>query len=139
MEQSKLVVIPPHLVHQYWHFAEPHLKKAIDKGEGEFDLATLEYACSRGEQTLLLVMNNGECHCALTVIRYNFPKFQSMYITYIGGNNTKEGWEQFKQWVKGEGCDRITGSAVTQSIVKLWQKYYGFKPKYTFVELILEE
>lgn len=136
---SKLIVIPPHMVHKHWYLAEPHLKQAIDKGEGEFSLETLEYACSRGEQTLLLVVDNGTCHCALTTIRYNYPTFQSIYITYIGGKNTKEGWEQFKDWVKSEGCDRITGSAVSESIVKLWQKHYGFQPKYTFVELKLED
>ena len=135
--KSELFVVPPTLVHKYWHMAEPHLKLAIDKGQGEFSLSDLQYVCSRGEQQLLLVMRNNKCHCALTTIFYNFPKFRTCYISYIGGKNTKDGFEQFKQWAEQQGCDRITGSAVTESVAKLWEKLYGYKRKYITVELKL--
>ena len=93
--KSELYVVPPQLVHKYWHMAEPHLKLAIEKGNGEFDLNDLRYVCSRGEQQLLMVMRDDKCHCALTTIQYNFPRFRQMYISYIGGKNTKDGWQQF--------------------------------------------
>ena len=35
--KSQLFVVPPQLVHKYWHMAEPHLKLAIEKGSGEFE------------------------------------------------------------------------------------------------------
>lgn len=137
--ETQLIVLPTEQVHRYWHHAEPLLAKAIDKGHDEFTLDNLEYACSQGQQQLLLVMNNGICECALTVIFYNYPKYRSCYITYIGGKNTKDGWDKFKQWVKDNGADRICGSAASESIVKLWNKYYGFKPIYTYVQLKLED
>ena len=96
--KSELYVVPPQLVHKYWHMAEPHLKLAIEKGNGEFELNDLRYVCSRGEQQLLMVMRDDKCHCALTTIQYNFPRFRTMYISYIGGKNTKDGWQQFLAW-----------------------------------------
>jgi hypothetical protein len=137
--KSELYVVPPQLVHKYWHMAEPHLKLAIEKGNGEFELNDLRYVCSRGEQQLLMVMRDNKCHCALTTIFYNFPKFRTCYISYIGGRNTAEGMEQFKKWASDSGCDRITGSAVTESVAKLWSKLYGFEKKYITVEMKLNE
>ena len=135
--KSELFVVPSHLVHKYWSLAEPHLKKAVDKGNGEFSLSDLQYVCSRGEQQLLMVMRDNKCHCALTTIFYNFPKFRTCYISYIGGRNTKDGWKQFTDWAMSQGCDRITGSAVTESVYQLWAKMYGFTKKYITVELKL--
>ena len=43
-----------------------------------------------------------------------------MYISYIGGRNTKEGWQAFLDYTRDQGCDRVTGSAVTESVQKLW-------------------
>jgi hypothetical protein len=137
--KSELYVVPPQLVHKYWHMAEPHLKLAIEKGNGEFELNDLRYVCSRGEQQLLMVMRDDKCHCALTTIQYNFPRFRQMYISYIGGKNTKDGWQQFLEWTQNQGCDRVTGSAVTESVAKLWAKMYGFESKYITVELKLNK
>jgi hypothetical protein len=135
--KSKLVVIAPQYVHKYWHMAEPLLKKAIDKGQGEFTLEDLRYVCSKGEQQLIFIMVSGKCKCAFTTIQYNFPSFRSMYISYIGGRNTKEGWQAFLDYTRDQGCDRVTGSAVTESVAKLWAKLYGFERKYITVEFKL--
>ena len=128
--KSELLVVPAQLVHQNWHLAGDLLQKAIDKGDSEFLLNDLQSACSRGEQQLLLIMVDGKCVCAFTVIQYNFPRHRQMYMSYIGGKNTKDGFEQFKQWAENQGCDRLTGSAVTESVAKLWQKLYGYERKY---------
>ena len=40
--KSELYVVPQQLVHKYFHMAEPHLQKAIDKGDGEFELSDLQ-------------------------------------------------------------------------------------------------
>ena len=135
--KSELLVIPAQFVHKHWPLAAPLLQKAIDKGDGEFLLHDLQSACSRGEQQLLLIMVDGECVCAFTTIQYNFPSFRSMYISYIGGKNTKEGWQEFLNYTKEQGCDRVTGSAVTESVAKLWAKLYGFERKYITVEFKL--
>jgi hypothetical protein len=137
--KSELLVVPAQLVHQNWHLAGDLLQKAIDKGDGEFLLNDLQSACSRGEQQLLLIMVDGKCVCAFTVIQYNFPRHRQMYMSYIGGKQTKEGWEQFKQWTLNQGCDRISGSATSEAIARLWKRQFGFKSKYITVELKLNK
>ena len=137
--KAQLIVVPPQYVHKHWHLAEPLLKKAIDKGQDEFTLENLRYVCSTGGQQLLLIMIDNECKCAFTTIQYNFPAYRSMYISYIGGRNTKEGWQEFLNYTKDQGCDRVTGSAVTESVAKLWEKLYGFKRKYITVEFKLNK
>ena len=137
--KSKLVVIAPQYVHKYWHMAEPLLKKAVDKGQDEFTLENLRYVCSKGEQQLIFIMEENECKCAFTTIQYNFPTFRSMYISYIGGRNTKDGWQAFLDYTRDQGCDRVTGSAVTESVAKLWEKLYGFTKKYITVEFKLNK
>ena len=137
--KSELLVVPAQLVHKYWHLAGDLLQKAIDKGDGEFLLNDLQSACSRGEQQLLLIMVDGKCVCAFTVIQYNFPRHRQMYMSYIGGKQTKEGWEQFKQWTLNQGCDRISGSATSEAVARLWKQQFGFKQKYISVECKLIE
>ena len=137
--KTQLIVVPPQYVHKYWELAEDKLKKAIDKGQDEFTLDNLRYACSNGAQQLLLIMVEGVCKCAFTTIQYNFPSYRSMYISYIGGRNTKEGWQEFLNYTKEQGCDRVTGSAVTESVARLWAKLYGFERKYITVEFKLNK
>ena len=136
---SKLLVIPAQFVHKHWNIAGPLLQKAIDKGNGEFTLDDLQGACSRGEQQLLLIMVDDVCVCAFTVTQYNFPRHRQAYMSYIGGTQTKEGWEQFKQWVIDQGCDRISGSATSEGIARLWRKQFGFEKTYISVELKLNK
>jgi len=134
---NKLLVIPAQFVHKHWNIAGPLLQKAINKGRGEFTLDDLQGACSRGEQQLLLIMVDDVCVCAFTVIQYNFPRHRQAYMSYIGGTHTKEGFEQFKQWVIDQGCDRISGSATSEGIFRLWRKQFGFEKTYIPVELKL--
>tara|TARA_B100000767_G_scaffold259083_1_gene268475 strand:- start:366 stop:791 length:426 start_codon:yes stop_codon:yes gene_type:complete len=134
---SKLIIVPPQFVHKYWSLAGPLLQKAIDKGNGEFELNDLRYVCSRGEQQLLLIMVDDQCVCAFTTIQYNFPRYRSMYISYIGGSQTTEGWADFLTWTKNQGCDRVNGSATSEGIARLWKKQFGFEKKYINVELNL--
>ena len=137
--KSELLVIPAQFVHKHWHLAAPLLQKAIDKGDGEFLLHDLQSACSRGDQQLLLIMVSGKCVCAFTVIQYNFPRHRQMYMSYIGGKQTSEGWEQFKEWTLNQGCDRISGSETSEFIARLWKKQFGFESKYITVELKLNK
>jgi len=138
MKNLNLYVVPPHHTQQFWHLAEPHLARAIAKGNGEFIPEQLKLLVSQGQQTLLLVMDDDKkCHCALTVQWTNFPNDRVCYINYIGGHNTKGGWEQFKTWVRNNGGTSIQGSTAYDSIVKLWNRLYGFNKKYTLMELKL--
>ena len=131
----KLYIVPTNHVQQYWHLAEPLLQKALDKGNGEFTTEQLKLLVAQGQQQLLLLMKEDKVHCALTVQFIMYPNDRVAYITYIGGKNTKAGFEQFKAWAKNQGCTKIQGSTKYKSIEKLWNRLYGYEPKYTLMEL----
>ena len=135
----KLYVVPTNQVQRFWHLAEPLLQKALDKGNGEFTADQLKLLVTQGQQQLLLVMKDEICYVALTVQFINYPNDRVAYITYIGGKNTKAGFEQFKMWAKQQGCTKIQGSTKYKSIEKLWNRLYGYKPKYTLMELDINE
>jgi hypothetical protein len=135
----KLYIVPTIQVQRFWHLAEPLLQKALDKGNGEFTAEQLKLLVTQGQQQLLLVMKEDKCYVALTVQFINYPNDRVAYITYIGGKNTKEGMEQFKQWAKLQGCTKVQGSTKFESITKLWNRLYGFNKKYVLMELDLNE
>ena len=134
----KLYVVPTNQVQRFWYLAEPLLQKALDKGNGEFVSGQLKLLLTQGQQQLLLLMKEDKCYVALTVQWINYPNDRVAYITYIGGKNTKAGFEQFKTWVKQNGGTAIQGSTKFESIARLWNKLYGYEKKYTLMELKLE-
>ena len=134
----KLYIVPTQQVQRFWHLAEPLLQKALEKGNNEFTADQLKLLVTQGQQQLLLVMKDEICYVALTVQFINYPNDRIAYITYIGGKNTKAGFEQFKQWAKEQGCTAIQGSTKYESIARLWNRLYGYQKKYQLMELKLE-
>ena len=134
----KLYVVPTNQVQRFWYLAEPLLQKALDKGNNEFTADQLKLLVTQGHQQLLLVMKEDKCYVAVTVQWINYPNDRVAYITYIGGKNTKSGFEQFKQWVKHNGGTAIQGSTKYESIARLWNRLYGYEKKYQLMELKLE-
>ena len=134
----KLYVVPTNQVQRFWYLAEPLLQKALDKGNNEFTADQLKLLVTQGQQQLLLVMKEDKCYVAVTVQFINYPNDRVAYITYIGGKNTRAGFEQFKQWAKEQGCTAIQGSTKYESIARLWNRLYGYQKKYQLMELKLE-
>jgi hypothetical protein len=134
----KLYVVPTNQVQRFWYLAEPLLQKALDKGNDEFTADQLKLLVTLGQQQLLLVMKEDKCYVAVTVQFINYPNDRIAYITYIGGKNTRAGFEQFKQWAKEQGCTAIQGSTKYESIARLWNRLYGYQKKYQLMELKLE-
>tara|TARA_R110000765_G_scaffold194963_2_gene300524 strand:+ start:1302 stop:1709 length:408 start_codon:yes stop_codon:yes gene_type:complete len=134
----KLYVVPTNQVQRFWYLAEPLLQKALDKGNNEYTADQLKLLVTQGQQQLLLVMKEDKCYVAVTVQFINYPNDRVAYITYIGGKNTRAGFEQFKQWAKEQGCTAIQGSTKYESIARLWNRLYGYEKKYQLMELKLE-
>jgi hypothetical protein len=130
--------VPTNQVQRFWYLAEPLLQKALDKGNGEFVSGQLKLLLTQGQQQLLLLMKEDKCYVAVTVQWINYPNDRVAYITYIGGKNTKAGFEQFKTWVRQNGGTAIQGSTKFESIARLWNRLYGYEKKYQLMELKLE-
>jgi hypothetical protein len=132
----KLYVVPTNHVQAYWHFAKNHLAKAIEKGNGEFDLNQLKLLAVQGQQQLLLAMEDDKCYSAATVQWIMYPNDRVAYVTYAGGTKLKEIFEQFKVWVKNNGGTSVQCSTGYKSLERLFEKL-NYKPKYRLMELKL--
>ena len=132
--EANLFVVPTNHVHQFWDIAKGHLQKAIDTGNGEFTIDQLRQFVAQGNSELLLVMNDTTCECAFTIQWVNYPNDRVAYITYIGGITNHKCWEQFLTWVRNNGGTKVQGSTAKESIVRLWKRKWGMKPKYTLME-----
>ena len=138
--ETNLFIVPNTHIHQFWHLAEPLLQKAIEVSSGEFTIDQLKQFVAQGQSDLLLVMDEEhKCHCALTVQWINYPNDRVAYITYIGGQTNRKCWNQFIEWIKHNGGTKVQGSTKLDGIVRLWRIKYGFKPKYTLMEINLTE
>ena len=132
--ETNLFVVPTTHIHQFWHFAEQHLQRAIDTGNGEFTIDQLKQFVSQGNSVLLLVIKEEECLGALTVQWVMYPNDKVAYITYIGGYTDHKCWGQFLTWVRNNGGTKVQGSTAKDSIVRLWRMKWNMKPKYTLME-----
>jgi predicted oxidoreductase (fatty acid repression mutant protein) len=135
--ETNLFIVPNTHIHQFWHLAEDHLQRAIETGNGEFNISQLRQFVAQGSSVLLLIMKDKECLGALTVQWINYPNDRVAYITYIGGYTDPRCWEQFVTWVKNNGGTKVQGSTAKQSIVRLWRMKWNMQPKYTLMELKL--
>ena len=133
-----LYIVPTNQVHRFWDKAVPHIKQAMKMGDGEYTIDQLKLLVIQGQQQLLMVMDDEDkCHVALTIQWTTLGSQRVCYISYIGGNNTQECWDQFVQWVKNSGGTSIQGSTKSKAIARLWRMAYKMQSKYTLMELKL--
>lgn len=130
-------VVPTNHVQQFWHLAEPLLQKALDKGYGEFNIDQLKLVVAQGQQQLLIGLDeNKNCLAAVTVQWVMYPNDRVAYVTYSGGTQLKEFFNQFLSWIKSNGGTSLQCSTGHKSLIRFFQRL-NFKPKYTLMELKL--
>jgi len=133
----KVYVVPTNNVQQYWHLAEKHLIKAIEKGNGEFSIDQLKLMASQGQQQLLLgIGDDKNCYSACTLQWIVYPNDRVAYVTYAGGTKFKEVYSEFIEWIKSSGGTSVQCSTGYKSLERLFSRF-NFKPKYRLMELKL--
>jgi len=130
-------LVPTHHIQQFWHLAAPHLQKAIDKGHGEFNIDQLKLVVAQGQQQLLIGLDEDQnCLAAVTVKWVMYPNDRVAYVTYSGGTQLKEFFNQFLSWIKNNGGTSVQCSTRYKSLIRLFERL-NFKSKYTLMELKL--
>lgn len=112
--------VPVENLEQLWPMAEPLLEKAIEKGEGGWDIIDVKIDCEIGHY-ILWIVRSGKAAIILEVSEYHNGK--QCDIVMIGGDVMDE-WigelEEIEGWAKRVGCDRmiLTGRLGWQKILK---------------------
>lgn len=133
----EIVQIPPHHVVAQWPRVEHFLAEAMTHSAGECSLDQLKALLTSGQQTLLVVANNGEISGAITLATESYPNFSVAFVTAVGGKAIacRENFEQLFAWCKAHGYTHIRGAAY-ESVARLWRRF-GAREIYRTVEIEL--
>lgn len=132
----RLEQVNPNYVCQLWPKVEERLAAALKHAAGECTVDQLKLMLVRGEQTLLVFVEEDEKIAgALTVWFSNLPNMRVAYVTGVGGRgiaNTQVR-DLLRQWCFNNGATHIRG-AVRPSVARLCREKLGFEQRYIVVE-----
>lgn len=127
--------IPANLIDRFWPFAEPYIKRALDRAAGEFLAEDLKHFCKDREVQLWLVSEGERIIAAITTEIVNYPRRKHCRIITLAGSKAPE-WTGLldiilSEWAKQQGCQALE-AYVRKGYVPVLAEY-GFKHKYSMV------
>ena len=130
-------IVAPNNVYNVWADVESYLNASINVSGGDFTLDQLKLLLVRGEQTLLVSVNeNNKINGAMTVEFINHPNARTMFITALGGLGivNEETFSQVETWAKMQGATKASAWAQeTQA------RLYKIKANFNTVKMVVEK
>jgi hypothetical protein len=131
----KVEQVPPQYIHQVWPDVVGFIKDALQYGCGEYNADQMKVMILRGEQILLVAVEENAVKGAATVQFIDYPNYRVAYVTSIGGRliANKDMFNELTDWCKFNGASKIQGAA-RESIERLWKRLFNFERRYVIVE-----
>lgn len=130
-------IVAPNNIYNVWADVESYLNASINVSGGDFTLDQLKLLLIRGEQTLLVSVNeNSKINGAMTVEFINSPNARTMFITALGGYGivNEETFSQVETWAKMQGATKASAWAQeTQA------RLYKIKANFNTVRMVVEK
>jgi hypothetical protein len=130
-------VVAPNFIFDVWKDVESFLNASINVSGGDFTLDQLKFSLGRGEQTLLVSVNDQNViNGAMTVEFTNRPNDRVMFITALGGSGivNDETFSQVETWAKSQGATKASAWAQeTQA------RLYKIKANFNTVRMVVEK
>jgi hypothetical protein len=130
-------VVAPNFIYDVWKDVESFLNASINVSGGDFTLDQLKFSLGRGEQTLLVSVNEqNKINGAMTVEFTNRPNDRVMFITALGGSGivNDETFSQVESWAKSQGATKA--SAIAQ---EAQARLYKIKANFDTVRMVVEK
>jgi hypothetical protein len=130
-------VVAPNFIYDVWKDVESFLNASINVSGGDFTLDQLKFSLSRGEQTLLVSVNEQNViNGAMTVEFNNRPNDRVMFITALGGNGivNDETFSQVESWAKSQGATKASAWAQEAQA-----RLYKIKSNFNTVRYVVEK
>jgi hypothetical protein len=121
-----------------WRDGAHLLSKACETSGGEVTADQLKMMLSRGERTLLAVMD-GEKPVGWIVVRLDqLPNLRALHVCelYAPGAMFDECWEQLQQYARDNGCSEVRCSAKPAQ-ARLYRMRFAFEPVYETLRVCL--
>ena len=130
-------IVAPNNVYHVWDDINSYLEASINVSGGDFTLDQLKMLLVRGEQTLLVSVNdNKKINGAMTVEFINSPNARTMFITALGGHGivNDETFSQVETWAKMQGATKA-GAWAQEAQARL----YKLKANFNTVRMVVEK
>lgn len=130
--------VHPNFIQQLWPKIGRMLERALEFSGGEYSAEHLRMMLVRGEQMLLVAVEDGAVIGAATVDFANFPNDRIAFITAIGGRliARPDLFEELKSVLRSQGCTKLKGEA-REAVARLWHQRFGIEAPRLIVEASL--
>ena len=130
-------IVAPNNVYHVWEDIKEYLNASINVSGGDFTLDQLKLLLVRGEQTLLVSVNeSNKINGAMTVEFINNANARTMFITALGGNGivNDETFSQVETWAKMQGATKASAWAQEAQA-----RLYKLKANFNTVRMVVEK
>jgi hypothetical protein len=130
-------IVAPNNIYNVWEDIKEYLNASINVSGGDFTLDQLKLLLVRGEQTLLVSVNeNNKINGAMTVEFINNANARTMFITALGGSGivNDETFSQVEVWAKMQGATKASAWAQEAQA-----RLYKLKANFNTVRMVVEK
>ena len=130
-------IVAPNNIYNVWSDVDSFLNASINTSTGDCTLEQLKLLLVRGEQTLLVSVNEqGKINGAMTVEFQNLPSNRVMFITALGGSGivNNETFSQVEVWAKMQGATKASAWAQEAQA-----RLYKLKANFNTVRMVVEK
>jgi hypothetical protein len=130
-------IVVPNNIYNVWEDVKEYLNASINVSGGDFTLDQLKLILARGEQTLLVSIDEKSIlNGAMTVEFSNRPNNRVMFITALGGNGivNTETFSQVENWARMQGATRVSAWAQEAQA-----RLYKLKANFNTVRMVVEK
>ena len=130
-------IVAPNNVYHVWEDIKEYLNASINVSGGDFTLDQLKLLLVRGEQSLLVSVNeSNKINGAMAVEFINNANARTMFITALGGNGivNDETFSQVETWAKMQGATKASAWAQEAQA-----RLYKLKANFNTVRMVVEK
>jgi hypothetical protein len=130
-------IVAPNNIYNVWEDIKEYLNASINVSGGDFTLDQLKLLLVRGEQSLLVSVNeNNKINGAMTVEFINNANARTMFITALGGSGivNDETFSQVETWAKMQGATKASAWAQEAQA-----RLYKLKANFNTVRMVVEK
>lgn len=129
---AELKLVAPAFIDQAWRDGAHLLSEACEQSGGEITVDQLKMLLSRGERTLLAIMQDGTPKGWVVVRLDQLPNVRALHVCelYAPGATFDECRAQLWEYARQNGCSEVRCSA-KPAHARLYRMRWGFEPVYT--------
>lgn len=120
-------IVPPDQVYSVWDKVKPLVEASLNVGFGYATIDQVKLLLSKGMQTLLVAVEEGELAGAMVVEFVNYPNERVVFLVELGGKAVVDQsvLDQVEDWARQNGATRMCAWA-DDARARLYKMKSGF-------------